>query len=100
MAAVPGSNPDTSGSVTRKLTVAPISASQRVAPGLLSRPNASSTAPKAIGSQMATLKRPILVLRSCSSVSDQAHQIGPQLPCQQAEDAQHHHQRIPREVAG
>ena len=50
----------TSGSVIRNETTDPISATMRTMPALLSRPMASSSTPKAIGTQMARLSRPIL----------------------------------------
>src|SRR5689334_15142006 len=51
-----------SGSVTRKLAMAPISAIQRTMRAWSSRPRASRRAPKAIGSQMARLKSPIFIV--------------------------------------
>jgi len=61
IAAVVVSKPTISGSVTRKLTSEPISAIQRTASALSSRPMASSRTPQAIGSQMARLSKPMFL---------------------------------------
>ena len=66
MAAVPVSKPVTSGMVTRKLAIAPSSAIQRTIPACSSRPSASSSAPTAIGSQMATLRRPMFLFSAAA----------------------------------
>jgi hypothetical protein len=65
MAAVVVSKPVISGMVTRKLAIAASSATQRTTPAWSSRPSASNSAPATIGSQMATLNRPMLFF-SCS----------------------------------
>ena len=102
IAAVPVSKPVISGIVTRKLSERadqrdPAHRRRRCS----SRPSASSSTPQTIGSQMARLsKTHVLVLRAAGSAADQARQVGPQLPGQQAEDADDHDQRVPVEVAG
>jgi hypothetical protein len=104
IAAVPVSKPVISGRVTRKEPAAPTSAMAAHGAGVLSRPMASSSTPKAIGIQMARLSRPIVLLLltflSAPCPSARRPQVGPQPPGQQAEDAQQHHQRIPVEVPG
>src|SRR5688572_29300045 len=101
MAAVPVSKPVTSGIVTRKAAIDPSSASHFTALALRP-PIASSTAPTAIGSQMAILSKPIsCVLRaSRSSASGPGAQVRPELPGHEAEHAQDHEERVPVEVTG
>src|SRR3954471_1178412 len=88
------SKPVISGSVTTNDATAKTSAIQRRARALSSRPIASNTTPARIGSQMARFKKIILVLRRLRSVSD-ALEIRQELPGQQTEHAQDHHQGIP-----
>ena len=62
MAAVSNLKPLYKGSVTKKLTIEPTSATQRTVPACSSRPKANKTMPNAIGVQMARLNNPILLL--------------------------------------
>src|SRR4051794_4365566 len=62
MAAVEVSNWPYSGSVTRKLTSAPIRATQRTVRAWSSRPSASRMAPNTIGVQMASERSPTFIL--------------------------------------
>src|SRR6478735_7915681 len=87
---VPSLNAPYSGSVTRKLTMAPISAIQRTARACSSRPSASSAVPNTIGVQMARLRTPTLFF-SLSAEPDE--------PRHQHEDADDHRQRVVVDVA-
>src|SRR5690349_8877363 len=88
-----------------KLTIEPTSAIARTTPALRSLPIASSSAPKAIGSQIARLSRPIAVVcflflfASPRRSAQQPAEIGPQAPGHEAEDAEQHHQGVPVEAA-
>src|SRR6059058_4534128 len=62
MAAVEVSNWPYSGSVTRKLTSAPISATQRTVRAWSSRPSASRMQPNTIGVQMASERSPTFIV--------------------------------------
>src|SRR6478735_4996299 len=62
IAEVAVSKPPYSGSVTRKLAMAPISAIQRTMRAWSSRPRASRMEPNTIGIQMARLKSPIFIV--------------------------------------
>ena len=81
----------------------PISASQRTASALLvAAEREQQRRRQTIGSQIATLSRPIV--RSPVARVDQrssaAPQVRPQLPGHQPDHAEDHHQRVPVEVAG
>src|SRR5574337_1147287 len=90
IAGVPSLKPSYSGSVTRKLTAAPISATQRTSRACRSLPNASSTTPKKIGTQIARLSNPIFLV-SLSEPNEVGHQD---------EHADDHRQRIVVQVTG
>ncbi|KAF4529847.1 hypothetical protein B566_EDAN018342 [Ephemera danica] len=106
-AAVETSNPLMSGMVTTNDASAPSKATQRAVPAVRSLPNARSKQPTAIGSQIATLKRPMnavfsavfFSVASAAQAQGRPH-IGPQAPGQQGEHAQRHDQRIPVQQAG
>src|SRR3954470_10726218 len=91
MSAVPFLNPPYSGSVTRKLTTAPISASHRTERACSSRPSASSTTPNRIGVQMERLNTPTFFF----SLSAE-----PNEPCHQDEQPDDHRQCVVVQVAG
>src|SRR6478609_12205620 len=88
---VPSLNALYRGSVTRKLTTAPISAIHRTARTCSSRPSASSTVPNTIGVQMARLSTPTLFF-SLSAEPDE--------PRHQHEDADDHCECVVVDVAG
>ncbi len=67
IAALVTSNCVISGTVTNSAATAPASAIQRTVPACSSRPSASRTQPTPIGSQIATLNKPIVVSFECSS---------------------------------
>src|SRR4051812_5398714 len=98
IAAVPRSKRPYSGSVARKLTMEPISAIQRTARAWSSRPSASSTAPKAIGVQMAKLKSPICY---CSPLLEPVADHRPADEIRHQHDhAQQHGEGVVVDVAG
>src|SRR6476661_6057076 len=74
ISAVPSLNAPYSGSVTRKLTTAPIRAIQRTARACSSRPSASSTVPNTIGVQMARLSTPTLFFSLSAEPDEPRHQ--------------------------
>src|SRR6478609_11106448 len=89
---VPSLNALYRGSVTRKLTTAPISAIQRTARACSSRPSASSAVPNTIGVQMARLRTPTLFFSLLSVVE-------PDEPRHQHEHADDHRERVVVDVA-
>ena len=81
----------------RKLASDAMSAVQRTASARSSRPNASSSTPETIGSQMAMLRRGMFLLSGASG--RRGGEERPELPGHEADDADDHDQRIPVEIA-
>ena len=72
----------TSGIVTAKLASEAISADQRTASARSSRPNASSSTPETIGSQIATLRRGMLFLLVAAALRCRTGRRGRARVCQ------------------
>src|SRR3954463_1357484 len=87
---VPSLKAPYSGKVTRKLTMAPISAIQRTARSCSSRPSASRATPNTIGVQMARLKAPTLFFSLSAEPDETRHQH---------EHADDHRERVVVDVA-